>query len=218
MRVLGVGVSASALRGVAGTLLTIAGMAAVALVPSSALAISNATRAADSVPGVPGLPSGVPAAAMAPEPVLPEPSDAEWPFPSNFSHTSGTGLLSGGASLWTDFIYDDHGPLGSPIGVAESTKVTDLAPVKGGFIYPAGPADKDGADIFTAAVGYTKEATYWRVDWNTLVDADIPIAEWTLSTESKTPLSAEAWPANAGVKSAGIQYALIVSAKHVRLI
>jgi hypothetical protein len=97
----------------------------------------------------------VPAAATAPEPALPEPSAGEWPFPSDFSHTSGTGLLAGGASLWTDFVYDDHGPLGSPIGIADSAKVSSLAEVHGGFVYPEGPADKDGADIFAAAVGYT---------------------------------------------------------------
>ena len=118
-----------------------------------------------------------------PSRALPEPTSGEWPFPSNFSRTSGTGLLSGGASLWTDFVYDDHGPLGSPVGIAESSKVSDLAPVHGGFVYPEGPADNNGADIFRAAVGYSHSASYWRVDWNTLADADVPIAEWTFSTD-----------------------------------
>ncbi|HXW59573.1 MAG TPA: hypothetical protein VEJ23_08880 [Solirubrobacteraceae bacterium] len=179
---------------------------------------STARQLADSVPGIPGLPTGVPGAATAPEPALPEPTSSEWPFPSNFSHTSGTGLLSDGASLWTDFIYDDHGALGSPIGQAESAKVTSLALPHGGFSYPEGPADKDGADIFRAGVGYAKGATYWRVDWNTLVSADVPIAEWTFSTESETPAAGSTWPANAGVSSPGIQYALIVSAQHAQLI
>ena len=152
----------------------------------AATAVASSRRA-DSAPGIAGLPSGVPAAATAPEPVLPEPSSGEWPFPNNFSHTSGTGLLSGGASLWTDFLYDDHGPLGSPVGIAESAKVSDLAPVHGGFVYPEGPADNNGADIFRAAVGYSHGASYWRVDWNTLANADVPIAEWTFSTEGSTP-------------------------------
>jgi hypothetical protein len=190
-------------------------MAVPLLGPSNAL---GSSRVADSVPGIPGLPTGVPAAATAPEPALPEPSSAEWPFPSDFSRTSGTGLLSGGASLWTDFLYDDHGPLGSPVGIADNAKVSSLAEVHGGFEYPEGSADKDGADIFTAAVGYTREATYWRVDWNTLANADIPIAEWTFSTGSATPASGEEWPANAKVRSAGIQYALIVSAQHAQLL
>ena len=88
----------------------------------------------------------------------------------------------------------------------------------GGFEYPEGPADKDGADIFTAAVGYTPEATYWRVDWNTLADADVPIAEWAISTGQASPASGEEWPANAKLKSAGIQYALVVSAQHAQLL
>ncbi|HUB75343.1 MAG TPA: prolyl oligopeptidase family serine peptidase [Solirubrobacteraceae bacterium] len=207
-----------ALRGAGRAGLLAAALALPALAPPGAAAMSRARQSAHSVPGIPGLPTGVPPAASAPEPALPEPSSAEWPFPSDFSHTSGTGLLSGGASLWTDFLYDDHGPLGSPVGIAANAKVSSLAPVHGGFVYPAGPADNDGADIFRAAVGYTPEATYWRVDWNTLADADVPIAEWTFATGSQTPASAERWPANAQVRSAGIQYALVVSARHAELL
>ena len=214
------GVSAVRVRAVAAGALsfTIAILAAAALLAPNALAISKAHRVADSVPGIPGLPTGVPAAATAPEPALPEPSSSEWPFPSDFSHTSGTGLLAGGASLWTDFLYDDHGPLGSPVGIAENVKVSSLAEVHGGFTYPEGSADNDGADIFRAAVGYTPQATYWRVDWNTLANADVPIAEWTFSTGSASPVSGETWPANANLRSAGIQYALVVSAQHAQLL
>jgi hypothetical protein len=200
-------------------MLTIAlALSLVAALPSRAGAISQARRLADSQPGFPGLPSGVPAAATASEPSLPEPSGSEGPFPSDFSHTSGTGLLSGGASLWTDFLYDDHGPLGSPIGIADGAKVSSLAEVHGGFVYPEGPADKDGADIFAAAVGYTQQATYWRVDWNTLANADVPIAEWTFAAGTAAPTTAEEWPANAKLRSAGIQYALVVSAQHAQLL
>jgi predicted esterase len=211
---------AGGLGGAAKALLAVAtiAVATLALAPPGALAMSRGRQVADSVPGIPGLPTGVPAAASAPEPTLPEPSSSEWPFPSDFSHTSGTGLLSGGASLWTDFLYDDHGPLGSPVGIAANAEVTSLAPVHGGFTYPEGPADKDGADIFRAAVGYTPEASYWRVDWNTLANAEVPIAEWTFTTGSATPASGEEWPANAKLKSAGIQYALVVSAQHAQLL
>jgi hypothetical protein len=195
------------------------------LVPGAASAAAatsdgsaNARQLADSVPGIPGLPTGVPAAATAPVPSLPEPSTAEWPFPSDYSHTDGTGRLDGGASLWTDFLYDDHGPAGSPVGIAQSLQDSGLAPVHGGFSYPSGPADGNGADIFTAAVGYTPLATYWRVDWNTLVDPDVPIAEWTFSTPSPQPLSTTSWLANAGLASAGIQYALVVSAQSAQLL
>ncbi|HTY96150.1 MAG TPA: prolyl oligopeptidase family serine peptidase [Solirubrobacteraceae bacterium] len=185
---------------------------------TSAGALAASSQRTDSVRGIPGLPTGVPAAATAPEPALTEPSSGEWPFPSDFSRTEGTGLLSKGASLWTDFLYDDHGPLGSPVGIAKSALVSDLAPVHGGFAYPEGPADNNGADIFRAGVGYAHGATYWRVDWNTLADADVPIAEWTFSTEAAAPAAGETWPANAGVRSAGIQYALVVSAQHARLL
>jgi pimeloyl-ACP methyl ester carboxylesterase len=48
---------------------------------------SPAAQLADSVPGIPGLPSGVPPAATAPPVVAPEPTAAEWPFPNDFSAT-----------------------------------------------------------------------------------------------------------------------------------
>lgn len=178
-------------------------------------------RIADSVPGIPGLPIGVPPAATAPPAALPGPPAGAWPFSSDFSHTEGTGRLDGGASLWTDFVYDDHGPVGSPIGIAESALASDLAPVHGGFTYPSGPADQNGADIFTAAVGYTQQATYWRVDWNTLANASVPVAEWTMAGDGApgAPATATAWPGNAGVStSTGIQYALIVTARQAELV
>ncbi|HVB91927.1 MAG TPA: hypothetical protein VND70_07480 [Acidimicrobiales bacterium] len=191
------------------------GVRAAAAAP---LASAASRQVSDSVPGIPGLPTGVPAAATAPVPSLPVPSATAWPFPSDFSHTDGTGRLAGGASLWTDFLYDDHGPAGSPVGVVESLGDSGLTPVHGGFSYPTGPADGNGADIFAAAVGYTPSATYWRVDWNTLVNADVPIAEWTFSTPAPLPAAGTAWRANAGLSSAGIQYALVVSAQSAQLL
>jgi predicted esterase len=201
----------------------LAAVAALA-VPTGASATTRAAglqRLADSVPGIPGLPTGVPPAATAKPPSLPVPSRRAWPFPSAFSHTEGSGRLAGGASLWTDFVYDDHGPLGSPIGIDAASKNSDLAPVQGGFAYPGGPADQNGADIFTAAVGYTRKATFWRVDWNTLVDKRVPVAEWTIAGDSApgAPSTTTAWPGNAGLTtSTGIQYALIVTARGAQLI
>ena len=212
----------------AGRRLWLAGLACLAATGAAGAlpAVAGAHRAAsrrvaDSVRGIPGLPTGVPPAAIAKPPALPVPSHRQWPFPSAFSYTEGAGRLDGGATLWTDFIYDDHGAFGSPIGIAAAAQVSGLAPVHGGFTYPSGAAHQNGADIFTAAVGYTRSATYWRVDWNTLVNRDIPVAEWTIAADHTkgAPGTATAWPGNAGVTTAtGIQYALIVTAKGARLI
>ena len=82
--------------------------------------------AASSAPAGPapafGLPDGVPAAATRPEPRLPVPHG--WPFPESFPRTSGTGRLGGGASFWSDFVYDDHGAIGLP----DPAPVANLAP------------------------------------------------------------------------------------------
>jgi hypothetical protein len=215
-----------------GRIVTAAAVAALTLAPvavappaeaqtdAAAAPATQATRATDSVPGIPGLPTGVPPAATAAPPTLPEPGPAEWPFPSDFSQTEGTGLLDGGASLWTDFVYDDHGAGDNPSNQSSSS---GLAPDHGDYTYPSGAGlDGNNADIFRAAVGYGRGASFWRIDWNTLPDPAIPIAEWTM-TPSVTPADAgkgtTQWPAGAGLTtSTGIEYALVVTAAKAQLI
>src|SRR5579885_1206975 len=101
-----------------------------------------------------GMPADVPAAGSWQPAPLPEPSSAAWPFPSTFPQTSGTGRLAVGASLWTDFVYDDYGatvPPGGPTSTYDSS--SGLAPRHGDYVFPPGPADNNGADIFRAGVG-----------------------------------------------------------------
>ncbi|MBV9871392.1 MAG: hypothetical protein JO214_12305, partial [Frankiaceae bacterium] len=165
-----------------------------------------------------GVPRGAPPAAKWTEPKLPRPSAREWPFGDMFSRTSGTGRLAGGASYWTDWLFDDHGataPTAAPISPASTT--SDLAPTQGVAAYPSGPAKNNGADIFRAAVGTTRKASYWRVDWTTLVDQNVPIAEWTFDRDGKAKSGTAVWPAAAGVTSPGIDRALVVSAKRAEL-
>ncbi len=156
-----------------------------------------------------GMPEGVPPAALRPEPALPAP--AGWPFGEHFPRTCGTGRLAGGAVFWTDFLYDDHGATGLPVG---DLKIQ--APPRGSYVYPAGPASGNGADIFRVAIGLTETDTWWRVDWNTLVDASVPIALFTFATGRGA--TSASWPAGAGVRSAGIDTALLVSGAGAQLI
>ncbi|OBF78280.1 peptidase [Mycobacterium sp. 852002-51613_SCH5001154] len=157
-----------------------------------------------------GMPEGVPPAALRPEPQLPLPSG--WPFGEEFPRTCGAGRVAGGALFWTDFLYDDHGATGLPIG---DLKVQ--APPRGTYIYPDGPAARNGADIFRVAIGLTATHTWWRIDWNTLLDASVPIALFTLDTDPART-APQQWPAGAGVRSAGIDMALLVSGSGAALI
>lgn len=159
---------------------------------------------------VDGMPEGVPPAGLRPEPQLPVPWG--WPFGEDFPRTCGAGRLARGALFWTDFLYDDHGATGLPIG---DLKVQ--APPRGTYIYPDGPAARNGADIFRVAVGLTAADTWWRIDWNTLLDASVPIALFGLDT-GPTRTAPEQWPAGAGVRSAGIDMALLVSGRSAALI
>lgn len=159
---------------------------------------------------VDGMPEGVPPAARRPEPQLPVP--AGWPFGEEFPRTCGVGRLAGGALFWTDFLYDDHGATGIPIG---DLKIQ--APPRGTYVYPDGPAAGNGADIFRVAIGLTETHTWWRIDWNTLLDASIPVALFAFDTGPARTAS-EDWPAGAGVRSKGIDTALLVSASGAALI
>ncbi|MGE2718491.1 alpha/beta hydrolase-fold protein [Mycolicibacterium celeriflavum] len=158
-----------------------------------------------------GMPEGVPSAALRPEPKLPAPAD--WPFGEDFPRTCGTGRYAGGAFFWTDFLYDDHGATGVPVDIPTG----GLVPPRGTYVYPDGPAARNGADIFRVAIGLTDTHTWWRVDWNTLLDPSIPIALFTFDTD-RTAAHTNEWPANAGVTSAGIDTALLISATGARLI
>jgi pimeloyl-ACP methyl ester carboxylesterase len=158
-----------------------------------------------------GMPEGVPAAALRPEPRLPAP--AGWPFGEEFPRTCGTGRFAGGALFWTDFLYDDHGATGVPVDIPTG----GLVPPRGTYVYPRGPAARNGADIFRVAVGLTDTHTWWRLDWNTLLDASVPIALFTFDTD-RGQAPTDQWPANTGVRSAGIDMALLVSAAGAWLI
>jgi dienelactone hydrolase len=186
-----------------------AAVAAAGLIAAggNALAAPASHPATIRLEHVAGLPDGVPDAALRPEPALPHAKG--WPFAEAWSRTSGTGRLNGGASYWSDFLYDDHGAVGAEV----EQPIAALAPTDGTYSYPAGPAKGNGADIFRNAVGLDRQASYWRVDWNTLVDPKVPVAEWAFDTDGSTATGAAAWPAGAGVSSAGIEKALLVSSR-----
>lgn len=163
-------------------------------------------QARDGVPA--DLPDGVPAAATRPEPQLRTPQG--WPFAQRISRTSGTERLHGGASYWTDFVYDAHGAA-VPSGLSLDNLAL-LAPEQGVYEQPAEAAG-NGADVFVAATGADRRATYWRVDWTTLADPDVPIAVWALDTDRDASTGVDAWPAAAGVTSPGLERALVVSSR-----
>lgn len=169
---------------------------------------------------VPGLPAGAPPVAFATPPPLPEPPSSQWPFPpAAFPHTEGASRFDGGALYWTGFLYGDHGAQGVPVGLAQGgpfgTRST-LSPPVGTYVYPPGPADGNGANIFGAAIGAAGGRTWWRVDWATLADARVPIAEWAFDTGAGP--TTDQWPAGAGIRAPAANGFLVVSASGAWLI
>lgn len=161
-----------------------------------------------------GLPSDAPHALYAAEPELPKATG--WPGSNTaFSRTSGTGRYAGGGYFWTDWLYDDHGTTTASTG---DVSVTAGTPSFGTYTYPPGPAHNNGADIFRAAVLLRPHASYWRVDWNTLADPRVPIAEWTFDRDNDPATGGSDWPGGAGVHSRGIDTAMLVSSGSAELL
>ncbi|HUS62864.1 MAG TPA: hypothetical protein VMY34_11745, partial [Acidimicrobiales bacterium] len=91
------------------------------------------------------------------------------------------------------------------------TSQAGLAPSRGTYTYPAGNARLNGADVFRTAIGATANDTYWRVDWNSLVDRTIPIAAFAIDLDANPATGMSAWPAGAGLRSPGNDAFLVVS-------
>ena len=168
-----------------------------------------------AAPDSPALPPGVPPAALAPEPVLPQP--AAWPaaWGDGFPRTSGAGRYHRGAFFWSDFLYDDNGA----IGVAPPTNESQGAPSPGTYKYPDPTAHANGADIFRVGIGRAADgATTWRVDWNTLQNATLPAAVFALDLDDDPSTGTSTWPGNAALTSPGIDAGLVVSSKGAWLV
>lgn len=195
--------------------LTALAVATGLLAAGAATAAPAPAPVAPALRAVPGLPDQVPPAALRVEPTLPAPKG--WPFAEAFPRTSGTGRLTGGGSYWSDFLYDDQGALTTPLA-AQQKAIASLAPPDGGYTYPAGDALLNGADVFRNAVALDRQASYWRVDWNTLKDPGIPIAVWGLDTNASTQDGVREWPAGTGIRSAGLDRALVVSSRGAWLV
>ncbi|HWB65403.1 MAG TPA: peptidase [Mycobacteriales bacterium] len=181
--------------------------------PASALAATHRpSRAVATVRG--DLPADAPRALYRREPRLPAANG--WPGSNEaFPRTSGTGRLADGGFYWTDFLYDDHGTTTASVG---DIAVTAGSPSFGTYTYPPGAAHNNGADIFRTAVLRRAHATYWRVDWTTLASPRVPIAEWTFDRDADPKTGGSTWPAGAGVRSAGIDTAMVVSSQGARVL
>jgi pimeloyl-ACP methyl ester carboxylesterase len=154
-----------------------------------------------------GMPPGVPPAARKAEPRLPA-ADG-WPFSEAFPRTMGTWAMRDGALLWTDFIYDDNGAASGP-GLGESAGAWPF----GTYRYPEENQAGNGADVFRAGVARNPKDdrfTWWRVDWNTLLDKDVPAAAFGIDRDASGGAAA-AWGGNVGVTSAGVDDTLVITA------
>lgn len=153
------------------------------------------------------LPSGVPPAALDSEPELPEPPANVWPFAQGAPRTCGTGRYAYGAYYWTDFLYDATGAVGLNVPLYHIA-----TPTGGTFAYPdSDTIAGNGADIFRVGIGEQNGITYWRVDWETMVDPSVPIAAFALDYQPGELFLGQ-WPGVPNLHAGGIDAVLLVSA------
>lgn len=138
-----------------------------------------------------------------------------WPGRNWFPRQSGSQLSTTCGRYWTDFIYDDHGARGTSSG---SPVILAGTPGGGSYTYPDGPARANGADVARAGVYVVEGRSYWRVDWNTLVDPRVPMAEWVFDTDGDPATGVAQWGAGSNTSTPGVDTALTMSSRGARLI
>ncbi len=185
------------------------------------------------------MPAGVPDAAKRPLDSRPIPAAAIWPFADGINTTSGTGRYFGGAYYWTDFIYDAYGAFAGPppahnVQTPNAGSLTyprvaldasdfpgpDMS--EGNYSPTTDPYQGNGADIFALALARDASASYWRVDWVTLVDNSAPIIAFALDTDNDTNTGtagqfSNGWADIPNIRTAGIDLILLISSKGVYL-
>ena len=132
------------------------GIASTTPAPAAVGPTTTATTTATAVTP-PGMPDGSRPRRCARNRRCPCPPGGRLPRVPHLGHRY---CHSTGAHEWTDFLYDDHGALGATVGVP----VAGLAPPRGTYVYPAGTAHGNGADIFRLGVAPTATGSSWRVD------------------------------------------------------
>lgn len=154
-----------------------------------------------------GIPSGAPAAALKSPVELQTPP--MWPFEEGAPRTSGTGRYANGAYYWTDFIYDASGAKGP------NPPIYRIGTPSGGSMhYPDPDMAGNGADIFVVGVAADEEASYWRVDWQTLINVDVPVAAFGVDYQAG---GFDDWPGIPSLKASGIDVVIFISAAGVYL-
>jgi hypothetical protein len=112
---------------------------------------------------------------------------------------SGTQAYRDGEYLYQDFLYDDHGGIGTPDSESPWGPDADLfSPPAGTFTYPTAPVYAgNAADLVEFRVKPLANATAFRVTLNTLLDpARTAFTIAIGSSDSSVP-----WPHGAGVSS-----------------
>lgn len=151
------------------------------------------------------VPSGAPPAALTS--AVPLPQNPAWIFAEGAPKTSGTGRYAHGAFYWTDFLYDASGAKGVNIPVYRVG-----TPSGGSLHYPDENMAGNGADIFRVGIGLDNGTTFWRVDWQTLLDTSVPVAAFGIDYKAG---GSDEWPGISGLRTEGIDAVIFLSSASV---
>ena len=113
-------------------------------------------------------------------------------FPADLRH----GRLAGGASLWSDFIYDDYGAT-QPRGPADLDLrgSSGLAPRQGTYALPRRRGRQQRRRHLPRRRRPEGRLQLLARGLDDARRPDVPIAEWTFDTDNNAATGASAWPA-----------------------
>ena len=116
---------------------------------------------------------------------------------------SGTDAYCDGEYLYQDYLFDDHGA--NTHGSYPQGDEWGIFPPAGDVRYPANDARyaRNAADIVEFRMVPTKDATVFRITFNTVVSLDAPVVGIGIDTDRGAAVPV-AWPNGAGLTSPGI--------------
>jgi predicted esterase len=124
-----------------------------------------------------------------------------------------------GTYVWTDYVYDDHGPNRQTPQDRDASDPVDSATAGGDESYPPQAAPGNAADLVQLQIGLRDRAIVVRAILETLVDPDLPVLALGFDTDTDSSTGADsfpgrAWPARG---SLGIEVLVVIRARGAEL-
>ena len=178
--------------------MALAAVAACLLLPAAAAGAGLPSVGSGQRPGPPLL--------YAEPPVAPQLA-VQAPFAAQPLLVSGTDAVRGGEYLYQDYLFDDRGANTVPGLGTQPPGTGNFSPSAGDIRYPdEEDLANNAADLVEVRVRPTEDAVLFRLTFNTVRDAAVPIATVAIDTDRAGAQGDDAWPRGAGLTTAGVEH------------